>query len=84
MWSLGVVLYILLSGVPPFWGSNEEAIFKMTLCAQLDLSSKPWQQVSGAAKDLLRRLLTRDPTLRATPQEVRRLPGPRAPRPFEK
>ena len=73
MWSLGVVLYILLSGVPPFWGANETAIFKMTLCAQLDLSSAPWEGVSSAAKDLLRRLLHRNPALRATPQEVRGL-----------
>lgn len=44
MWSLGVVLYILLSGLPPFWGDTEEGIFKMILRADLDLTS---QVVSG-------------------------------------
>ena len=31
MWSLGVMLYILLSGLPPFWGDKEEDIFRMVL-----------------------------------------------------
>lgn len=31
MWSLGVMLYILLSGLPPFWGDDEGQIFKSVL-----------------------------------------------------
>lgn len=34
IWSLGVVLYILLSGLPPFWGDTEEDIFRMVLRAR--------------------------------------------------
>lgn len=41
MWSLGVILYILLSGLPPFWGDTEEDIFKMVLKASL-LHEQPW------------------------------------------
>lgn len=74
MWSLGVVLYILLSGLPPFWGDNEEEIFKMILRAELDLSSEAWTSISEPAKDLLRKLLQRNPARRATPKEV--LPPP--------
>lgn len=35
MWSLGVILYILLSGLPPFWGDTEDDIFKMVLKVSL-------------------------------------------------
>ena len=38
MWSLGVMLYILLSGLPPFWGDKEEDIFRMVLKVGCHLS----------------------------------------------
>ena len=41
MWSLGVMLYILLSGLPPFWGDTEEDIFRMVL------KVPPWSAWSG-------------------------------------
>ena len=50
MWSLGVILYILLSGLPPFWGDTEEQIFKMVAKAEVDFASSPWPNVSPAAK----------------------------------
>lgn len=70
MWSLGVILYILLSGLPPFWGNNEEQIFKMVLKGKVDFATDPWPSISDAAKACVSRLLTMDPAKRATAREV--------------
>lgn len=70
IWSLGVILYILLSGLPPFWGDNEEQIFKMVLKGHVDFATEPWPKISSAAKDLVKRLLTMDATKRPTCSEI--------------
>ncbi|GMY28175.1 calcium-dependent protein kinase 29 isoform X2 [Fagus crenata] len=66
VWSAGVILYILLSGVPPFWGETEKAIFAAILEAKLDLQSSPWPSISASAKDLITRMLTVNPKKRIT------------------
>ncbi|XP_054786438.1 calcium-dependent protein kinase 1 [Prosopis cineraria] len=70
VWSAGVILYILLSGVPPFWAESEEGIFKEVLHGDLDFSSDPWPSISESAKDLVRKMLVRDPRRRLTAHEV--------------
>ncbi|KAG8632284.1 calcium-dependent protein kinase 29 isoform X2 [Manihot esculenta] len=66
VWSAGIILYILLSGVPPFWAENEKGIFEEISKCQLDLQSKPWPEISSPAKDLIRKMLTKDPRKRIT------------------
>ncbi|XP_018721792.2 calcium-dependent protein kinase 1 [Eucalyptus grandis] len=70
VWSAGVILYILLSGVPPFWGEFEEEIFEEVLHGDLDFSSDPWPKISASAKDLVRRMLIRNPKKRITAHQV--------------
>lgn len=70
LWSCGVILYVLLSGYPPFAGGSNEEIFRAILTAPLDFANEPWPSVSDAAKDCIRGMLERDPRKRATAQQV--------------
>ncbi|KAL4395488.1 hypothetical protein S245_006177 [Arachis hypogaea] len=70
VWSAGVIIYILLSGVPPFWDETEQGIFEQVLRGELDFVSEPWPSISAGAKDLVRRMLIRDPKKRLTAHEV--------------
>ncbi|KQK20828.1 calcium-dependent protein kinase 17 [Brachypodium distachyon] len=70
VWSAGVIIYILLSGVPPFWDESEQGIFEQVLKGDLDFSSEPWPSISKSAKDLVRKMLNRDPRKRLTAHEA--------------
>ncbi|KAJ0395115.1 hypothetical protein ATCC90586_007745 [Pythium insidiosum] len=65
-WSLGVILFILLCGYPPFSGENHAIVFEKVLEARYKFSSPDWDDVSEAAKDLVRKLLTVDRSERLT------------------
>nr|AEY99980.1 calcium-dependent protein kinase [Nicotiana tabacum] len=70
IWSAGIIIYILLSGVPPFWDETEQGIFEQVLKGELDFVSEPWPTISESAKDLVRKMLVRDPKKRLTAHEV--------------
>uniref|UniRef100_A0A6N2M608 non-specific serine/threonine protein kinase n=1 Tax=Salix viminalis TaxID=40686 RepID=A0A6N2M608_SALVM len=70
VWSAGIILYILLSGVPPFWAETEIGIFKQILQGKLDFESEPWPSITDSAKDLIRKMLERNPKKRLSAHEV--------------
>ncbi|XP_027332951.1 calcium-dependent protein kinase 2-like isoform X1 [Abrus precatorius] len=70
IWSAGIILYILLSGVPPFWAETEKGIFNAILEGEIDFVSEPWPSISDSAKDLVRKMLTQDPKKRITSAQV--------------
>ncbi|KAJ7952234.1 putative Calcium-dependent protein kinase [Quillaja saponaria] len=70
IWSAGVILYILLSGVPPFWAENEQGIFDAIFHGHVDFSSDPWPSISSSAKDLVKKMLRADPKDRLSAVKV--------------
>nr|ABE72958.1 calcium dependent protein kinase 3 [Medicago truncatula] len=70
IWSAGVILYILLSGVPPFWAETEKGIFDAILEGHIDFESEPWPKISDSAKDLVRKMLIQEPKKRITAAQV--------------
>ena len=64
LWTVGVILYILLSGEMPFTGSNTSAIFSRIKEGQYSTTGGVWEHVSEDAKDLLHALLQRNPAAR--------------------
>ncbi|KAI5010958.1 hypothetical protein ZWY2020_013095 [Hordeum vulgare] len=70
VWTAGVILYILLSGVPPFWAETQQGIFDAVLKGVIDFDSEPWPVISDSAKDLITRMLNPRPAERLTAHEV--------------
>ena len=64
MWSCGVIMFILLSGRPPFDGSNDNQILEAVKQAKVDLKGSMWNKVSEDAKDIVKKLLAKDPSKR--------------------
>lgn len=64
MWSAGVVLYVLLSGYPPFYDDSEPALFDKIRRGDYNFDDPCWDTVSEDAKDMIRHLLVVDPEKR--------------------
>ncbi|XP_028291004.1 peripheral plasma membrane protein CASK-like isoform X12 [Gouania willdenowi] len=69
VWGCGVILFILLSGCLPFYGTKER-LFEAICKGRYKLNPRQWIQISESAKDLVRRMLMLDPAERITVYEA--------------
>ncbi|GMH30001.1 hypothetical protein Nepgr_031844 [Nepenthes gracilis] len=70
IWSAGVILYILLCGVPPFWAESEQGVAQAILRGIIDFKRDPWPNISDSAKSLVKQMLEPDPKCRLTAKQV--------------
>ena len=70
MWSIGVILYVMLSGVPPFAGSNDNKIMSLIENAAFDYDPTYWRDKSEEVQDFIDKLLVKDPARRMTATEA--------------
>jgi len=66
IWSMGVILYILLSGIHPFQIADEDLMLDNIQHAKWDWVGPNWPKISADAKDLVRNMLAKDPAQRLT------------------
>jgi calcium-dependent protein kinase len=70
IWSAGVVLYILLSGIPPYYGRNDQQIMDNILKKEVDFGDEAWSFVSPDAIDLISRMMAKEPEARLSAMEA--------------
>ncbi|XP_047237564.1 serine/threonine-protein kinase Chk2 isoform X2 [Girardinichthys multiradiatus] len=70
-WSLGVLLFVCLSGYAPFHESfSENSVKEQIIRGEFTMVPSKWRRVSNQAKDVVRKLLVVDPTLRMSVDEA--------------
>mmetsp|Transcript_30359 Transcript_30359/g.47130 ORF Transcript_30359/g.47130 Transcript_30359/m.47130 type:complete len:708 (-) Transcript_30359:153-2276(-) len=74
MWAVGCILYILLSGCPPFWGNDTNELFARICSGYYPMDTPQMDPISKNAKQLVRRLLVLDPDIRYSADDVLKHP----------
>eukprot|EP01048_Picozoa_sp_COSAG05_P006608 COSAG05_NODE_437_length_9835_cov_3.761915_10_plen_330_part_00 len=74
VWACGVIYFIMLSGVVPFWNDTRAGLIELIndCDTHLEFFEDDFEDVSEDAKDLIRRILVADPARRPSSAEVLR------------
>jgi len=72
LWSVGVIMYILLCGFPPFFddGENMGQLFEQIMAGDFDFPDPYWTDIDESAKDLIEHLLRVEPSKRYTADQA--------------
>ncbi|CAF99648.1 unnamed protein product, partial [Tetraodon nigroviridis] len=70
MWSMGVIIYIMLCGEPPFVSKTKSKLLEEITEKGVTFTQSVWATVSDAAKKVLTCLLNVDPSYRMSPSQL--------------
>lgn len=74
MWSVGCIVFLLLSGNLPFMGRSQKELFRKIVAGKYEFQADDWDDISEEAKDLVKKLLVLDPDHRVTAMDALRHP----------
>ena len=74
VWSMGVIIYVLLCGFPPFYANNDAQLYAKIKACKYSFIKPHWDPISESAKDFIRRMLVVDPKQRASIDELLKHP----------
>merc|ERR1711920_764163 len=69
IWSAGVIMYVLLSGIPPFNGNNDHQILAQVKSGKL-VFDQEWKNISEDAMNLIKGMLNRNIHDRSTAEQA--------------
>ena len=70
LWSVGVVVYILLVGYPPFMKDTQAELFQQIRTGAWEFLEEDWEHISSEAQELVSNLLVVDPAQRWTVEQA--------------
>jgi serine/threonine protein kinase len=70
IWSVGVIVYMLLTGNPPFNGKTDAEVISKVKAGRLSKNAKNWEKISQTGRYFVQSLLRKDPSERFTAAEA--------------
>lgn len=70
LWSIGVIMYFLLVGFPPFFSMSDTEVFAQILTADYSFDFPEFNGISDLAKDLITKLLEINPNKRLSARQA--------------
>lgn len=74
MWSVGCIVFLLLSGQLPFMGRSQKELFRKIVAGKYEFEADDWDDISDEAKNLVKKMLVLDPDQRISAMDALRDP----------